>query len=86
MIKVKFPNKTEATFSGTRWRSDDKDLQRMLNGTLDMDEVTVSDAYRVFKKAVGLDAVALEAVWHLGPEVVENAPPETVPEEKGVVY
>ena len=86
MIKIRLPNKVEATFSGTRWRCDDKDVQEMLNGTFDADEVSVSDAYRVFKKAEGLDAVALKAVWHLDPELVENVPPETVPEEKGVVY
>ena len=86
MIKIRLPNEIEATFSGTRWRCDDRDVQKMLNSTLDMDEVTVSDAYRTFHGALGLDAVALKAVWHLGPEVTENVPPETVPEEKGVVY
>ena len=86
MIKIKLPNKVEATFSGTRWRCDDQDVQKMLNGTFDVDEVTVSDAYRTFHKALGLDAVALKAVWHLDPEVTENVPPEAVPEEEGVVY
>lgn len=85
MIRVKFPNETEATFSGERWKCDDQVTQAMLNDTLDLDEVAVSDAYRVFKKAVGLDAVALEAIWHLKPELIENSPLEFASEEEGVV-
>ena len=88
MIKIKFgkDDGLEATFSGSRWKSDDKVVQRMLNDTLDLDEVAVSDAYREFKKAVGLDAVALEAVWHLEPELIENSPLEFASEKEGVVY
>lgn len=85
MIRVKFPNETEATFSDSSWKCDDRVTRTMLNDTLDLDEVTVSDAYREFKKTVGLDAVALEAIWHLKPELVENMPDEIPAEEEGVV-
>lgn len=88
MIKIKFGKDYEATFSGERWRCDDKDVQRVLNGLLDLDEVRVSDAYRTceYDSTVhGLDGVALDAVAFLGPDLVGHEPDEVSVEEKGVV-
>lgn len=88
MIKIKFGKNLEATFSGSRWKSKNKDAAKMLNGFLDLDEVSVSDAYRTSEydsEVYGLDGVALDAVAFLKPEVVEYEPDEILAEEKGVV-
>ena len=91
MIKVKFGknNRLEAKFSGSQWKSDDKDVTKMLNSFLDPDEVSVSDAYWTSEydsKVHGLDGVALDAIAFLEPEVVEYEPDEIPVEEKGVVF
>lgn len=83
MITIKF-NDIEATFSGERWKCDNKDVRKMLNDSFDMDEVTVSDTYRVSeydKTVTGLDAMALDAVAFLKPEIVEYSQ-DLVPEEE----
>ena len=90
MIKIKFGfnNGFEAKFSGSRWKSKDRDVAKMLNGFLDLDEVSVSDAYRTSEydsTVYGLDAKALDGVAFLEPEVVEYEPDEIPAEEEGVV-
>jgi len=87
MITVKFYD-IEATFSGERWKCDDKVVQKMLNESFDTDEIAVSDAYRISNfdtSVIGLDGVVLDAIAHLDPEIVEYVP-EVIPEEQeGVV-
>ncbi len=88
MIKIKFGKNLEATFSGSSWKSDDRDVAKMLNGFLDLDEVSVSDAYRSseYDSTVhGLDAKALDSVAFLELEVTEYVADEIPAEEEGVV-
>ena len=88
MIKIKFGKNFEATFSGSRWKSKNKDAAKMLNGFLDLDEVSVSDAYRTstYDSTVhGLDGVALDSVAFLEPKIVEYVADEIPAEKKGVV-
>ena len=89
MITIKFGKNYEATFSDERWKCDDEDVRKMLNGFLDLDEVTVSDAYRTSKydaSVYGLDSVALDAVSFLKPEIIEYEPDEIPEEIEGVVF
>lgn len=89
MIAIKFDKNFEATFSGERWKCDDEDVQRILNDTLDLDEVSVSDAYRTSEydaSVYGLDGVALDAVSFLEPEIIEYVPDEIPEEQEGVVF
>ena len=88
MIKIKFGKNFEATFTESSWKSDDNDAAKMLNGFLDLDEVTVSDAYRTstYDSTVhGLDSVALDSVAFLEPKIIEYVADEIPVEEKGVV-
>lgn len=89
MIKIRLSNKIEATFSDMRWKCDDKDVQKILNDAFNLDEVTVSDAYRVSEydnDITGLDAVILDAVAFLKPKIIEYVPDEIPEEVKGVVF
>ncbi len=87
MITVKFYD-IEATFSGERWKCDDDEVRKMLNDSFDTDEVVISDAYRTSeydKKVIGLDGVALDAIAHLNPEIVEYEE-DTIPKEQEGVW
>lgn len=87
MITIKF-NDVTATFSGERWKCDDEDSRKMLNDSFDMDEVAVSDSYRVSEydeTVTGLDAVALDAVAFLKPEIIEYLEDSVLAEEEGVI-
>ena len=89
MITIKFGKNYEATFSESSWKCDDENVQKMLNDFLDLDEVTVSDAYRTSKydaSVYGLDSVALDAVSFLEPEIIEYEPDEIPEEVEGVVF
>lgn len=88
MIKIKFGKNYEATFSDQRWKCDDKVAQKMLNVMLDLDDVSVSSAYRTSeydKDVFGLDGVALDSVSFLSPEIAEYEPDLILEEEEGVV-
>jgi len=84
MIKVKISN-LEATFDNLKWTCDDENLQKILNMYFDIDEVGPGAAYINYKKAVGLDAVALRAIGFLSPKLIENSPEEIPKEVKGTV-
>lgn len=87
MITIEFYDVT-ATFSGERWKCDIEDIQKMLNDSFDMDEVAVSDAYKVSEydeTVTGLDAVVLDAAAFLKPKIVEYLQDLMLEEEEGVV-
>ena len=84
MIKVKIEN-FEATFDNLKWTCDDANLQKVLNMYFDIDEIGPGAAYITYKKAIGLDAVALRAIGFLSPKLIENNQKEIPEEVKGTV-
>ena len=81
-------NKKKAVFNIDQWSSNDIATKRILNDLFDTDSVSVSDTYKVSKynKTIqGVDAVALDTIANLKPEIIEYIPDELPIETTGVV-
>ena len=86
MITVKIDT-VEATFEYESWKCKDKATEVFLNDWFDIDEISVSDAYRESKydkSVTGIDGVVLDSIAFLQPEIIEYIP-RVIKEEKGTV-
>ena len=86
MITVKIDT-VKATFEYESWKCKDKATEVFLNDWFDIDEISVSDAYRESKydkSVTGIDGVVLDSIAFLQPEIIEYIP-RVIKEEKGTV-